>query len=64
MVWPVALCEYHGAGQQLFVDLGEVGRIAAFASADQKLKIGEKIGIGFDVEKLHPFDSNGARLGG
>ena len=64
LVGTVALCEYHGAGQQLFVDLGEVGRIAAFASADQKLKIGEKIGIGFDVEKLHPFDSNGARLGG
>jgi multiple sugar transport system ATP-binding protein len=62
LIGTVALCEYHGSSQQLVVDLGEVGRISAFASADHKLKVGEPVGIVFYLEKLHPFDSSGARL--
>jgi multiple sugar transport system ATP-binding protein len=58
----VVLCEYHGAGQQLFIDTDETGRIAAFATADHKLKIGDRIGVGFVADKLHPFDAGGARL--
>lgn len=58
----VVLCEYHGSGQQLFVDTGETGRIAAFAMADNNLKIGDQIGITFATDKLHPFDGAGARL--
>jgi multiple sugar transport system ATP-binding protein len=58
----VVLCEYHGSGQQLFIDTGETGRVAAFASADHKLKIGDQVGISFEADKLHPFDGTGARL--
>ena len=59
----VTLCEYHGAGQQLQIDTFESGRIAAFASADRSLKAGDRIGLTFATEKLHPFDKAGTRLG-
>ena len=58
----VTLCEYHGAGQQLFIDTGETGRIAAFAAADRRLNAGDRVGLTFGVDKLHPFNSGGARI--
>ncbi len=58
----VTLCEYHGAGHQVFIDTGETGRIAANTTSKHALKFGDPVGLTFDVDKLHPFDSAGARL--
>ena len=58
----VVMCEYHGAGQQLLVDTGECGRISAFTSTDLDLRIGDRVGLDFVTEKLHPFDGDGVRL--
>ena len=59
----VVLCEYHGSGQQLLVETEAAGRISAFTSADYSVKLGDRIGLSFAVEKLHPFDAQGNRLG-
>ena len=58
----VVLCEYHGSGQQLLVDTGKTGRIAAFTTPDRNLKAGDRIGLSFATDKLHPFDGGGMRL--
>lgn len=58
----VALCEYHGFGLQLIVEIDQAGPIAAFAAPDQNLKIGDRVGVNILVPKLHPFDSTGVRL--
>ncbi len=58
----VVLCEYHGSGQQLLVDTAETGRIAAFTTANRDLGAGNRIGLAFSTDKLHPFDTGGTRL--
>ena len=63
LVGTVILCEYHGAGQQVLIDLGALGRLSAFADAQRILQSGDRVGVAFSVDKLHPFDVAGARLG-
>jgi multiple sugar transport system ATP-binding protein len=58
----VVVSEYHGAAQQLLVDTGACGRISAFTTAGRDLRIGDRVGLDFATEKLHPFDGGGVRL--
>lgn len=58
----VVVSEYHGAGQQLLVDIGECGRISAFTTAGRDVRTGDRVGLDFAADKLHPFDGVGLRL--
>ena len=51
------------SGQQLLIETEAAGRISAFTSADYSVKLGDRIGLSFAVEKMHPFDAQGNRLG-
>ncbi|EYD72563.1 ABC transporter ATP-binding protein [Limimaricola hongkongensis] len=56
----VDLLEYLGADTYVIVDCGgEVGRITLRVIGGTDLRPGQRVGLGFDAERLHFFDAEG-----
>ncbi|MGR3626216.1 MAG: ABC transporter ATP-binding protein [Limimaricola sp.] len=60
----VDLLEYLGADTYVIVDCGgEVGKITLRVIGGTDLRPGQRVGLGFDTERLHFFDAEGQAVG-
>ena len=59
----VAVKESLGGESYLYVDAESGDRLVVKTDGDDSTKAGDRIGLGFPLERLHFFDSRGAALG-
>ncbi|WP_147108862.1 ABC transporter ATP-binding protein [Tateyamaria sp. syn59] len=55
----VDVIEYLGADTFVLLDCGEAGQINVRISGDADLSVGDRVGLSFDAERTHFFDTDG-----
>lgn len=58
----VVLNEFHGADNNVFVDVPGMGELNVRANGKMDLKEGQVVGVGLDCSQLHLFESGGTRI--